>query len=243
VGGTDRERRRRDLVFDLLGDPADLREVLRHNREDLRPRRHWVAGDEATALVERTVGDGVGAGDEHLFLVVLALRHRHVGRVGVVLFEDGLVGVVEHRHIRLEHLLRHRVLHQALDDVGLDPGDGAGDRDARGVPHHFAAVFAGHRSEVDVVDVPPVLLDPLVEVRDVVGVEQPRVVDDDAALAEVSEVLRQRFDLLVAVVGVLLGVSGEGVAQREEEVVPVAARLDWVRRDPDLSVGVAAADA
>jgi hypothetical protein len=41
--------------------------------------------------------------------------------------------------------------------------------------------------------VPVVLLDALLEVGDLLDVDEPLVVDDDAALPEVVEVLRQRL--------------------------------------------------
>ncbi len=86
----------------------------------------------------------------------------------------------------------------------------------------------GESAKVHVEDVPVVLLDALFEVRDVVGVEQSRIVDDDAAFVEFIQVLRQGLYLFVAVVGFFLWVPREGVSEREEEVVPVAPRLDFV---------------
>ncbi len=65
----------------------------------------------------------------------------------------------------------------------------------------------------------------------------------NAAFVEFVEVLRQRLDLLVAVVGTLARVAGEGVTEREEEVVPVAAGLDGVGADAHFRVRVATADA
>jgi len=103
-------------------------------------------------------------------------------------------------------------------------------------------VLLGDRAEIDVEDVPVVLLGALLEFRYVLGVEQAGVVDDDPALSEIVEVLRERLDLLVAVVSLVLRVPGERVAERQQEVVPVTARLDVVVGGANLHVRVAPAD-
>jgi len=97
-----------------------------------------------------------------------------------------------------------------------------GRADTGGVAHDLAALLAGSGTQIHRIHVPVVLLDAPVEVGDLVDIDEPLVVDDDPALAEVIEVLGDRFHLLVAVVGVLLFVPGEGVAERQEAVVAVA---------------------
>jgi hypothetical protein len=162
--------------------------------------------------------------------------------VDLVVLPDGVVCRVEDLDIGLENLLRHRVAHQVLDVFEVHADERAGRADAGRVPHDLTALLAGEAAQVERVDVPVVLLGALLEVGDLGGVEQPLVVDDDPALAEVVEVLRERLDLLVAVVGLLLGIPSEAVAEREQEVVPVAAGLDLLVARSDLYVRVAAAD-
>ena len=240
VGRAERQRRRGDLVFDLLGDTADLGQVLGHQGEDLGPRRHGVAGDKAAAGVQRAVGDGVRAGQKHLLGVVAALGHPEV--VGELHGLDPLGGRLEDLAVRRQDLPVHRVGHQVLDVAQVVLQQRAGRADAGGVPHDLPAHLAGHAAEVQRVDVPVVRLDAGLEVGDVLDVDESLVVDDDATLPEVVEVLGEGFDLLRAVVCVLLGVAGEGVAERQEEVVAVAPGPDRLGRRPHLDVGVAAPD-
>jgi hypothetical protein len=241
VGGPKRQRGGGDFVLDLLGDPADLREVLAHQRVHLGPRGHRIPRDEPTALVEGAERDGVAAGQQDLLFVVVAFRHPEV--VGNVHLLDLLVSRFEDFEVGLQHLAGHGVGHEVLDVFEVVVEEGGSRADAGGVPHDLAAFLAGHPAEVEGVDVPVVLLDAFLEVGDCLGVDEPLVVDDNAALAELVEVLRQRFDLLVAVVGVLLWVSSEGIAQCQQEVVTVAPRGYPVGAGPNLDVRVAAADA
>ena len=163
--------------------------------------------------------------------------------VGVFALHRHLVGLVEDFEVRLEDLLGHRLRHELFDPLALDAGERAGHADTGGVAHDLAAVLAGERAQVELVDVPVVLLDALVEVLHHGGVDESLVDDHHAALAEFVEVLVQRLLLLVAVVRTFGRVTGERVPQCQEEVVAVAARLDRVRRRADLRVRVAATDA
>jgi len=93
--------------------------------------------------------------------------------------------------------------------------------------------------------VPVVFLGTRLQLRhcDVVLVEKPLVVDDDAAFAEVVQILGQRFELLVPVVRFFLRIPCEGVSEGKKEIVAVAARPDVFLARAYLYVGVAAPDA
>ncbi len=118
-------------------------------------------------------------------------------------FACGFVGVVQDVEVRLLHVATHVLFDELLELVGADVENGRGRADTGRVPHDLAAVLLGDAAEVHRDDVPVVLLGGLFETDlvDVFLVEQSLVVEEDAALAEVVEVLVQRFQLLFAVVG------------------------------------------
>jgi hypothetical protein len=142
-------------------------------------------------------------------VVLLRFGRRQI--VGLIEALGVFVGLFENGEVRLHHVTGHVVPDEFLEVGDVEVEKRRRHRDAGGVTHDFATVLAGHAPEVDRIHVPIIFLGPGLEVvlGDVFLLDEPRVVDDDAAFSEVVQVFVQRLEFLVAVVRTLLFVAGE----------------------------------